>query len=61
MNEISIVIPCLASLYGLNGFLDELAKFLMENPSDVEIIVVTNDSLDSAPQVADHIQNNYCE
>ena len=36
MNELSIIVPCLASIEGLPQFIDELAEYLMENPADVE-------------------------
>ena len=40
MNELSIIVPCLASIEGLPEFIDELVEYLMENPGDVETIVV---------------------
>lgn len=44
MNELSIVIPCTTSSTVLPSFLDQLAAYLMANPSDTDVIVVTNDA-----------------
>lgn len=43
MNEVSIVIPCTTSTEVLPSFLDQLASYLMANPSDTDVIVVAND------------------
>ncbi len=43
MNEVSIVIPCTTSTEVLPSFLDQLAAYLMANPSDTDVIVVAND------------------
>ncbi|MBI4142454.1 hypothetical protein HY480_01105 [Candidatus Uhrbacteria bacterium] len=42
MNDLSIVIPCTRSAAGLPTFLDTLASYLMENPSDTDVIVVVS-------------------
>lgn len=59
MNELSIIVPCLSSVDVLPEFLDELAKYLMENPNDIEIIIVTNDSLDPAAPIVGYVQDRY--
>jgi len=59
MNELSIIVPCLSSLDVLPEFLDELAKYLMGNPSDVEVIVVSHNSFDSSRPIGDYVQSNY--
>ncbi len=43
MNEVSIVVPCTTSTKVLPSFLDQLASYLMANPSDTDVIVVAND------------------
>ncbi|MDO8599427.1 MAG: hypothetical protein Q7S02_04925 [bacterium] len=43
MNELSIVVPCTTSTEVLPPFLDQLASYLMANPSDTDVIVVAND------------------
>ena len=35
MNELSIIVPCLASIEGLPEFIDELVEYLMENPGEM--------------------------
>ncbi|MBI4450083.1 hypothetical protein HY634_03425 [Candidatus Uhrbacteria bacterium] len=43
MNEVSIVVPCMTSMEVLPPFLDQLASYLMANPSDTDVVVVAND------------------
>ena len=43
MNELSIIITCHSNVDVLPSFIDSLSKYLMGNPSDVEIIIVTNE------------------
>jgi hypothetical protein len=45
VNEISIIVPCLSTTDILPEFIDELSMYLMGNPSDVEILVVTNEDV----------------
>ncbi len=59
MNELSIIVPCLASVDGLPEFMDELAEYLMENPGDVETIIVTNKSLHQNISIADYVKKKY--
>lgn len=59
MNELSIIVPCLSSLDTLHEFIDELAKYLMGNPGDIEVIIVTADYFDSTSSVADYVQRNH--
>ena len=59
MNELSIIIPCLLSADVLPEFIDELSMYLMGNPSDIEIIMVTNENANSNPSVAAYVQKKY--
>lgn len=59
MSELSIVIPCLSPDDVLPEFMDELSNYLMGNPSDIEIIMVTNENANSNISVATHVQKNY--
>lgn len=59
MNELSILVPCTSSVDSLPDFMDVLSKYLMGNPGDVEIIVVTNENEDSIISIADYIQKKY--
>jgi hypothetical protein len=58
MNELSVVVPCLSTLETLPSFLDTLAKKLMENPTDVDLIVVANEG-DDIDSVTEHIKTHY--
>lgn len=42
MNDLSIVIPCTHSTAGFPAFFEELASYLMANPSDTDVVIVTN-------------------
>lgn len=59
MNELSIIIPCLSSADILPEFIDELSMYLMGNPSDVEVIVVTNENANSNASIAAYVQEKY--
>ncbi len=59
MNELSILVPCTSSVDSLPDFMDDLSKYLMGNPADVEIIVVANENEDSIISIADYIQKKY--
>jgi len=59
MNELSVIVPCLSPLDTLPEFIDELAKYLMGNPGDIEVIVVTAGYSDSGTSIADYVQDNY--
>lgn len=59
MNELSILVPCPSSVDILPNFMDILSKYLMGNPADVEIIVVTNEDAGAIISIADYIQKKY--
>ena len=59
MNELSIIVPCLASVEELPEFMDELAEYLMENPGDVETIIVTNENHHQNISIADYVKKKY--
>jgi len=44
MNELSIIVPYEASTETLPAFIDDLSTYLMENPADIDVIVVANES-----------------
>jgi glycosyltransferase involved in cell wall biosynthesis len=59
MNELSIVIPCISTTKLLPDLIDELAGYLMANPSDVDIIVVANEMSHAPGNLVGYVQNNY--
>ena len=59
MNELSIVVTCLASVDKLPEFMDELAVYLMENPSDIETIIVTHEKHHTNKSIADYVKKEY--
>jgi len=54
INELSIIIPCVSTIEPLPRFIDDLARYLMENPSDVDLIVVANPSANGLEKVIEH-------
>lgn len=59
MNELSIIIPCTSSLGKLPSFIDELAFCVMDNPTDIDIIVVLNEQVDFVADVVRHVRSKY--
>lgn len=59
MNELTIIIPCLASIEIVPDFIGLLSNHLMGNPADIEIIVVANENSGSFSSVTDGIQDKY--
>ncbi len=59
MNELSIIVPCMSSLDVLPKFLGELTNYVMANPSDIEIIIVTDTEFDSNTPVIKFVRNKY--
>ena len=59
MNELSILVPCPSSVDIPLGFMDVLSKYLMGNPADVEIIIVTNENAGSLTSIADYIRTKH--
>lgn len=59
MNELSIIVPCSSSVDTLPEFMSFLSKYLMVNPADVEVIIVTNENADSIISIADYIQKKH--
>ncbi len=59
MNELSILVPCPSNIDSLPGFIDVLSQYLMTNPADAEVIIITNENEKSIISVADYIQKKY--
>ncbi|MDO8599651.1 MAG: hypothetical protein Q7S02_06095 [bacterium] len=59
MNEVSIVVPCMTSTEVLPPFLDQLASYLMANPSDTDVIVVANDEDPNRDAVVHFMRERY--
>ena len=60
MNELSIIVPCLSSAEMLPDFIDDLVtRYVRENPSDNEIIVVINGKVKINKLVLSHVKKNY--
>ncbi len=59
MNELSVVIPCVYSVDMLPNFIDKLAICLMSNPSEVEVIVVANEKVESAESLVHYVRGKY--
>jgi len=59
MNELSIVVICLTSVDKLPEFMDELAVYIMGNPSDIETIIVTHEKYHTNNSIADYVKKKY--
>lgn len=58
-NELSIVVPCVSTIEPLPKFIDDLARFLMENPSDVDLVVVVNDRVIAPEKIIEYAHGKY--
>lgn len=59
MNELSIIIPCVFSVDTLPQFIDELATYLMSNPSDIDVILVVNERVHSVNHLPQYVKKRY--
>ena len=55
MNELSIIVICHSRVDVLPNFIDSLSKYLMGNPGDIEIIIVTNENHNSLTSVSNFV------
>jgi len=56
MNELSIIVPCVSSVDMLPMFIGNLSTHLMNNPKDVDIIIVVNEKVSSLKTTIDCIR-----
>ena len=59
MNELSIIVICHSRVDILTSFIDSLSKYLMSNPGDIEIIIVTNENQNSLSSVSKYVKERY--
>lgn len=59
MNELSVIVPCVSTSEPLPHCIDELARYLMENPGDVDLIIVTNPSASSPEKILEYGRTKY--
>ena len=59
MNELSIILPCVSTVGTLQDFVDQLAIYLMSNPSEIDVIVVANEEIPSTQQLVNYVQKKY--
>ena len=59
MNELSIIVPYDASTLTLSDFIDDLSAYLMENPGDIDIIIVANESAGFNQEIVRKIRGKY--
>lgn len=59
MNELSIVIPCVSSAEMLPAFMDQLARHMMANPGEIDVIIVANETVQTLDHVVHHVRNKY--
>lgn len=59
MHELSIIVPCVSTTAPLPAFLDALAEYIMENPSDMEVIVVANERAENPERLAAYASERY--
>jgi len=59
MNELSVVVPCLSTIAPVSKFIDDIAQYLRENPSDIDIIVVANETDEDPELLLRFVQEKY--
>jgi len=59
MNELSIVLPCVSTVDTLPDFIDQLAMYLMDNPSETDVIVVANEEVSSIERLVHSVHRKY--
>lgn len=59
MNELSVIVPCVSTSEPLPRCIDDLARYLMENPSDIDLVVVTNPSVSSPEKILEYGRTKY--
>ncbi len=59
MNELSIILPCVSTVDMLQDFVDQLAIYLMSNPSEIDVIIVANEEIPSIERLVDYVQKKY--
>jgi hypothetical protein len=59
MNELSIILPCVSTVDTLQDFVDQLAIYLMSNPSEIDVIVVANEDIPSTEKLVNYVQKKY--
>ena len=59
MNELSVIIPYLSSSETLASFIDKLSVYLMENPGDVDVIIVANEGAGLSESTVKQFREKY--
>ena len=59
MNELSIIVPCVSTIETLPKCIDELARYLMSNPSDTDLIIVANAGAKNPERIVDYARKKY--
>ncbi len=59
MTELSIIVPCVSTIEPLPAFIDEVASYLMENPSDSTIIVVVNEQSGDPTSIVEYVKKQH--
>lgn len=59
MNELSVIVPCLSFVENLREFIDRLAVYLMDNPSDTDVIVVVNENVPAVGELVTFVNISY--
>lgn len=59
INELSIIVPCVSDVGPLPVFVDELVEHLMNNPSDVDVIIVMNEQVADPETIAGYVRDRH--
>ncbi|MDO8435403.1 MAG: glycosyltransferase [bacterium] len=59
MNELSIIVPCVSTTETLYQFLDQLALQVMDRPSDIDVIVVTNETVVAPEAIVSYVRERH--
>ncbi len=59
VTELSIIVPCVSTIEPLSAFIDEVASYLMENPSDTTLIIVVNEQSGDPTPIIEYVKKQY--
>lgn len=59
MTELSIIVPCVSTIEHLPAFIDEVASYLMESPSDSTVIIVVNEQSGDPSFIIEYVKKQY--
>lgn len=59
MSELSVITLCLSTLEPLPRFIDNIARYLMANPSDIDLVMVINKTAEDPEAIIEYARKQY--